>query len=269
MPEIGEGKTHRFLMAMSLFYDMGVACHIADNTTQDDFWDFCLSIYPTARRGTERRHFRGEQGLKCIRYLKEHFKGPTHFVEHNHAESYSGVIEKFKKVPAYGEYHTWKWWDFYDRILGMPVAVDEMSWEAMPKEPVSGLRDVAREMGLDATDHKGIARYAVSTLQDLGLMSPPDNDRLVHIAEIETAMCMFHHFLNGSDWVGLDLKSKYRDLSAIDSPTARIMTNNLPEMISRDFFVIPPEVLVRIKDVHPKYKPPKAETASHNLLEFI
>lgn len=271
IPEIGLDRTHRFLMAMSLFYNMGTACFITDRTTQDNFWDFCISEYPKLKRGTERRHFRGEQGLRCLRYLKENFKGPTHFIEHNHAPTYQGMLDKFAKVPAYGPYHTWKWWDFYDRILSMPVKPDESCWEAMPQEPVSGLKNVAEEMGMDTSDHVPIAKYAVKTLQDLGMMSPPDNARPVHIAEVETDMCMLNHHLKGSDWVGLDLRSNFEELSAIDGFTAGVMVKHFPSLVPRDFFVPPQNVVDRLVKAYPKYRPYKAEpeVQTNNLLAFM
>jgi hypothetical protein len=270
IPEIGLDRTHRFLMAMSLFYNMGTACYIADNTTQETFWDFCIDNYKTLKRGTERRYFHGEQGMRCLNYVKQHYKGPTDFIESNHAPTYKGILANFAKIPAYGNYHTWKFWDFYDRILGMRVEADESCWKAIPSEPLDGLEKVALEMGMPTDNLIEVGKYCVKFLQDLKLMSPPDNDRLVHIAEVETDMCMISHHLRGSDWVGLDLISNHTELTAIDSPTAKVMAKNFPELVGRDFFVPPPDVVAKVLTLFPKYKPYKAEpeNTTTNLLAF-
>jgi hypothetical protein len=248
IPILGREHVCRFLMGMSLYYDMGVACDLADRSTEDTFWDLCFEVYPTAKRGTERRYFRGDAGLTCLQYMRDNFAGPEDFFKKTYRPTYSELLKVFKDIPGYGEYHTWKIWDFYDRILGMPVASDESAFKAMPKEPVKGLKLVAAEMNWDDDlDPKIIAQYCVNTLQSMNCLASPAKDRLVHIAEVETNMCGLSHFYKGTDWVGADIQEKRKQLSGIEGHTASVMLQNLPPEVPRDYFNPPIDILQHLK----------------------
>lgn len=266
--ELGEKKTHRFLAAMVLYYHIGLACQITDNSTDENFWDVMFENYEGTKRGTERRYFRGEQGLRSLNYLKATYKTPTDFLMGLYRPKYSQLMKAFEPVPAFGPYFVWKIQDFYDRILGMPVAPDTCI-EHLPGEPLKGMELVRKEMGHDDYTVKEMFDYMEAAIHLEGAIpAPPLKDRPVDIREIETCMCMLKHYYNGSDYVGKDLLDKYESLTGWGE-TASVIQSHIPKPVSRDFFSPPDDVVARLGiKLSKEGIPPPAETTM-NLLSFM
>jgi hypothetical protein len=248
--ELGEKRTHRFLAAMVLYYHIGLACQIADTSTDETFWDVMFQNYEGTKRGTERRYFRGEQGLRCLNYLKATYKTPTDFLTSVYRSKYSELMKAFDPVPAFGPYFVWKVQDFFDRILGMSVEPDTCVIH-LPGEPLKGMELVRSEMiSLGREEFKSFTTeqmfsYMQAELNEIGLMAPPLMDRLIDIREVETAMCMLKHYHNGSDYVGKDLLDKFESLNGYGE-TAEIIQSNIPKPVPRDFFSPPAEVVAKL-----------------------
>lgn len=255
--ELGESIVHRFLAAMSVFYHIGFCCEIAAKTTDENFWDYLLANFEGTKRGTERRYFRGEQGLNCLKYLKNNFKTPTDFVLGLYRRKYSGLMDSFKEVPAFGPYFIWKMQDFYDRILGMEVEPDTCI-KHLPAEPIKGMKLVQSEMGLESYTTAQMFEYMESNLNHIA--APPNPSRMIDIREIETCMCMLKHYYNGSDYVGKDLKDK-QDCLVGYGEVADVILKNMPVAIPRSYFTVPNEILLKLNI--------KQELQKTNILNFF
>ena len=136
---LSKEQAHNFLLVMSTFYSIGEACRVvALDIEGKDIWDYLIDNYATLKRGRGRRHFRGQQGTTCLSYLKANYGSPSDFVEHHHKPTYEAICKSFVKVPNFGPYHVWKWLDFFERILEMPVQVDlHHALSVLPSEPLS------------------------------------------------------------------------------------------------------------------------------------
>ena len=55
----------RFAVAWCAFYNLGIAAR-ASELKGPKFYELLVSLYPTAKRASERRHFRGAAGLKAL-----------------------------------------------------------------------------------------------------------------------------------------------------------------------------------------------------------
>lgn len=260
IPHLGVEKMNRFLVGMSLFYHIGHAAKLADMSTEDDFWKCLQDNYHGTPRGTERRYFRGAQGKVCLDYLQKHFSGPSDFIHRMYRPNYKDMVKAFQPVPAFGEYHIWKWLDFYERILGMPIDA-EGCFQFVPKEPQKGAMIVAQQLGIkwEGDDKEMLARVMtlmINELRDDGVMAPPMRDRLIGISEVETSLCMHAHYVNGSDYVGKDLLDKHTALSNYGGMAVELK-KNLPPLVDRGFFRVPKAVEESVM----KKKKPKEENS--------
>ncbi|ACV50131.1 conserved hypothetical protein [Delftia phage PhiW-14] len=247
MKDMGEAKTHRVLAGMALYYHLGFSCQLAEQSTDENFWDVLGNNYEGTKRGTERRYFRGEQGRASLKYIKDNYKTPTDFLLGLHRDKYSDLLKAFGPVPAFGPYFVWKMGDIYDRILGMPIQADNCI-EHLPSEPFKGMELVRKEMiargdasFADYTPQQ-MFEYMESQTNKLGLIAPPAGDRLLDIREIETAMCGLKHFYTGTDYVGKDLVKHSESLLGYGE-TADLLRSHMPPVIARDYFMAPASVI--------------------------
>lgn len=242
-------QAHNFLLVMSTFYSIGEACKVVTLGIEGkDIWAYLIDNYATLKRGTGRRHFRGEQGLRCLSYLKANYGTPSDFVEHHHRPTYKGICEGFDKVPNFGPYHVWKWLDFFDRILELPVQVDlDHALSVLPSEPAAGAELVSKEMFGEILSTDVIVKYMLEECHRLNLRAPPNHDRLINVQEIETALCGIKHCYHGTDFLGKDVTDKYESIKSLGKDGAWL----LPHMPKPSF--------------HPDFLDP---TFCGNILEF-
>lgn len=233
-------EAHNFLAVMSTFYSISEACKVVTlGVDGNKVWNYCLDNYSTMKRGTERRHFRGEQGLRCLNYLKANYESPTDFVQKHHKPTYAEVFKNFEKVPNFGPYHVWKWLDFFDRILGLPVAVDlDFALSVMPSEPVHGAKLVSMEVFGEDRPLKEVISYMLKECHGENIMAPPNHDRLVGVQEIETMLCMIKHCYNGTDHLGKDVRDKYESVKSLGADGAWLLPH-MPKPIPRVDFLDP------------------------------
>ncbi|AXF41378.1 hypothetical protein SHAb15599_00007 [Acinetobacter phage SH-Ab 15599] len=237
--EIGHEQLCNFLVSFSLFYSMEESCKIVSNKIPTVLmWDFMIEHYKYMKRGKARRYFRGQAGLDCLHYLKTHFVSPVQFVELMYAPDYKGIMRNFEPVPAFGGYHTWKWLDFYERVLGKPVELDyELGAKVLPSEPTKGARLVHLEMCPHKPfDLESILRYMVNECRELGLKAPPYDGRLVGIQEIETMLCGIVHMYKGKhvDYIGKDVAEKYLDVERIGEADNDWLLKHMPQPMSKE-----------------------------------
>lgn len=240
--ELDFDQACNFLTMMSTFYSIGESCTLVHlNIPSNQVWDYMLENYTTLKRGTERRYFRGEQGLRCLNYLKEHYKTPQEFVMDNYRPTYVEVCEQFARIPAFGPYHIWKWLDFYDRILGLPVQVEfNHAMKVIPAEPIKGAKKVSMEVWGEDRGLIPTVEHMFKVMRDRGMTAPPMHDRLVDVQEIETCLCMINHMYAGQhiDYVGKDLLDKYESVKAV-GVAGEFLLKYLPKPVPKNYMVDP------------------------------
>lgn len=235
--DIGDDRTKRMLVGMLMFYDIGVASQLSEIADVEEFWKTVHAIYPTCRRGSERRHFRGNNGLKSIASIQK-YESPVAFWDAMYDASYLGIKENFKNVSGFGDYFIWKYADYCDRVFDDNVNMTG-AIKYLPKEPREGSIIVAREMGLaKEDDFEATIEYCLDACRNIGLMAPPAFNRKVGLLEIETCFCMYKHAVTGNDYVGHDIIDKHNTLALIGSPLSKQMATHLPKILVDDYFPI-------------------------------
>lgn len=222
-----------FLVSFSLLYSMEESCKIVHQSIRpDQFWDYLIENYPNMKRGKARRYFRGEQGMTCLLYLKDNYRNPSEFISAMYDPDYANVVKNFSSVPAFGNYHTWKWLDFFERVINMECNITlDYACKVLPSEPVKGAKLVSEEVWPgEEFDLKRTLSYMISECNKIGLMAPPYKDRPINVQEIETCLCGIVHMYKGlqNDYIGKDLKEKYHEVYNVGE-SAKWLICHMPE----------------------------------------
>lgn len=191
-------KKLRFVAAWCTYYHPGIAAAACEYTGKK-FWDYLFSVYKTAPRASERRHFRGQAGLKALRIWER--QTPESLIDDMFGSTYFEVRKNLKHVPQYGDYFAWKIADVQDRVFKLKCDFTGAEMYS-PKVPQEGAIMIARS-------HPNIALRAELTvprvydtiiryLNRLGHDAPPWYDRPVNVQEAETVCCVFHQYAGGS-----------------------------------------------------------------------
>lgn len=232
--DLSDKDVKKMLVSMLMFYDIGVSCQLTE-VPDDQYWSKVEEIYPTCRRGSERRHFRGENGRKAIESIKP-YGSPDKFWDAMYADNYIDIRNNFKNISGFGDYFIWKYADYCDRVFDMPVNMDG-AIKFLPKEPREGSRIVAEEMEMQPVDDfESTIKYCLDECAKINLLAPPAFNRPVGLLEIETCYCMYKHTMRGNDYVGHDIMDKINVLKSVDSNIAAKMLPYLPKALRRDYF---------------------------------
>lgn len=232
--DLSDKDVKKMLVSQLMFYDIGISCMLTE-TPDDKYWDTVDEIYPTCRRGKERRHFRGENGRKSIASIKP-FGSPDKFWDAMYADNYIDIRNNFKNISGFGDYFIWKYADYCDRVFDMPVDM-KGAIKFLPKEPRLGSVIIANEIGLDDPDNfEAVMKHCIEECNKIGLLAPPAFNRPVDILEMETCYCGYKHVMAGTDYVGSDIIDNIKALKLIDSPIAEKMIKYLPKPLARDYF---------------------------------
>ena len=207
--QAGHDWAAKFALHFFMFYDAGEAAKAAGDRDHKDFWDYCYSGYPTFKRGTERRHFRGAKGFDAMKQMR--LRGdPEDIWADMWSETYPGLLKnielKFKGCQI-GPYFAWKAMDLLDRGLGQSVDLElKEAVQHMPDEPRKCAAKVWPDMSLERV--LNIVTYNIADLP-----APGANTRNCHYAEAETVLCMIKgYFLTKTHDIGDDVDEKHSQL---------------------------------------------------------
>jgi len=230
-----------FLMTYWMFYNAGFSAMSADayaNAGGTGYWSMIKHgvIGTNARRGAERRHFRGEVAHRAVDSLADWYPDPveaveylTERVQHGATSSparFRDVMARAQKWPLFGPWIGFKVADMLDRC-GY-CAVDEEGCDlAMYSTPVKGAQMYAELAGHPGAD----IQYAISELNSayVGLTAPPAHDRPIGIYEIETVLCKTKSAANGYYHIGKDtVEIRHMLAQYPESATAARILNAMP-----------------------------------------
>ena len=205
----GDAWANRMVTHLLLFYDLGGAVRCAENSTEDDFWNYVTHGYHLFNRGTERRHSRGELGKKYIANLRdrgtpseimEKLYGPTY------TELYRNVLADFDGC-GFGPYFIWKIMDIQDRCLGRPISLSlAEACKYMPDQPRKCAGATFPQLCLEDA-----IREVTDAVEDLP--APGCETRGCGYSEAETILCTIHSFFNTKTYsIGDDVHKRHKQL---------------------------------------------------------
>lgn len=206
---------HRWLLAYWCFYHCGTASWISDVRPKDEggYWQrmeaaACSKDYP---RSAERRHFRGQNSISSVAWLKE--RGVNHLFGRFTEASHKNKVLLLRDVLAYIQ--TWKGFgpwiafkvaDMLER-LGICLVDCTEAHKFLFDSPEKGAESLwTWESNNEENIPEGVGKWAIARIIDtLGdTMAPPSYNRPIGPMEAETILCKWHAHINGRYHIGKD-----------------------------------------------------------------
>lgn len=205
----GQDQLFRFTVGWVTFYNLGIAAR-ASELEGKKFYAMLRDVYPTATRGSERRHFRGEAGMRAIDYWQAKWPNPEAMVKFifkdaltNDPLTMGHIRTRCDSVLQLGPYFHWKFGDLAEVLLRIPVQF--RGWEQQsPKVPQQGAALIAAEAGNPGMTTTGVYRSIVKQMADLEVSSPYAKDlRPFDVQDAETICCVYKQYRSGGYVPGL------------------------------------------------------------------
>jgi hypothetical protein len=191
----------RILLAYTCLYHLGCAAAIG---SAPDFWKALMTAAKSREwpRGTERRHWRGENSISCVEYLQTNFKHPESVVDYwaDGTLSFGAVSDRVQSIPQYGPWIAFKVADLLERVMEVPVNFDDCEL-GIYSEPRKGAGLILHGDPNRKKVNEGDLRYVCNLIRlDPRLKSfkaPPSFNRKINIQEVETILCKYKSHFNG------------------------------------------------------------------------
>jgi hypothetical protein len=228
----------RMAVAWCAYYNLGIAADASEKQGKR-FWQYLVDIYPTAKRSTERRHFRGGQGMRALEQWRTNWPRPEALADFMcDGTSYFDVRKAGKQVMQYGDYFFWKWSDLHEVLGYGPVDMtgSEKHSPLLPKKGAGLIYELAGsglfEDKKRSTDAIVEEVYAEIVHYGRRHAIPPrtTKGRPFGIQEAETVCCVYKQMHSGSYTYGTRTAKAVRRLRAASSATARNMAEALLEL---------------------------------------
>lgn len=225
----------RFILTFLLFYDAGQAVRVAKETNDNSYWNKLYAIYPRAKRGIERRHFRGFAGLNAIEKLQSFKMSPWEILiamypgdQDDQNVTYTHLYKNMTSTFAgtqFGTYFIWKLYDIFNICLDMPISLSsDEAIKYMPDEP----RKAAEHFFGDFKHGLELVTREIRSKPH-----PVLPGRTCGLAEAETVLCMMKGFFKTKTHeIGDDIQDKWDQL--VDFPELRVL---LPPGVERGLYV--------------------------------
>lgn len=246
-----EDQIDRWMIAYWCFYHAGVASFMSEYEGEE-YWDWMLVAAKNETecpgggrwpRGGERRHFRGDNALKSLAYMKKRWKHRPEDMVNYIIDQPGGAPLTFKAVSnrvqehvGFGPWIGFKVADMVDRVLGHPVSF-EAAEVFMFKDPEKAAMMLWEEREghkyLEGAKPKrdkvltAITDYLMKEFNDLP--APPLQDRAVNIQEVETVLCKWKSHMNGHYPLMNDITEIRHGLSTWHARAARDFLSYMPE----------------------------------------
>ncbi len=208
-----------WLVAYWCFYHMGTASWIVD---QSDYWKAMETAAGSKlySRGTERRHFRGENAAKSVGWLREYgletiqdeLGRLSYECGHAGGLPLREVMDFVEEWVGFGPWIAFKVADMLDRLQLVKIR--------FRPEDVFSMFDAPREGAMKVVERycncqpEAPEMWAYDYLIDgLGhYKAPPLYDRQINIQEVETILCKWKSHLNGHYEPGKDVEEVHKAL---------------------------------------------------------
>lgn len=200
-------RLSKWLVAYWCFYHCGTASWITDQP------NFFVAMEQAAAskdwsRGSERRHFRGEQARKAVADMQRHYRNPDTIIqmicgELNEQYTLHQVAEKTKTLRGFGDWIAFKVADMIERLGLCDVRFRPSDVFQMFESPRLGAELMYSTYGGSGSPYE----WAISSLSSRlsKHKAPPRFERTINIQELETILCKWKSHMNGHYEVGKDI----------------------------------------------------------------
>lgn len=218
----------RYVLAWCTYYNPGIAA-IASQYKGEQFYEYLRSVYTVAQRASERRHFRGQAGLKALDQWQQRFPRPEDMIEACQGDTYLQVRKNMSDMAQMGDYFYWKLADIWDTVFDEPV--DFTGCERyMPKVPKQGAEII---YDLELTQSGGYSRennpnWMPRTIQCIEhniskLDYPVKGGRKLALQEAETVCCVFKQHVHGDYRLGFRSAKAWKRLLGMHAKAPKVI----------------------------------------------
>jgi len=213
----------RYVLAWCTFYNPGLAAKASDYQGKK-FYEYLRTIYPTAKRATERRHFRGQAGLKALASWEAAYPRPEDMVLACFGPTYMDVRKNMKPMYLLGDYFYWKLADIQDTVFGHYVDFTgaEQYMPQLPKQGAAIIADMQYD-GLLGVDGLLAKQELVEVMEVVtghaSRLKHPFQDRALALQEAETVCCVFKQHIYGNYRYGFRSAKAYKRLTSMRAET--------------------------------------------------
>jgi len=215
--DIPESMLMRWCAAFITYYHMGIASQVCE-LNGDKFWEGLFNCYDKAPRAAERRHFRGQSGLKAMKHWVNVYKTPENFFSACMQPSFMKLLKG--NIPQIGTYFSWKCMDLREAVFGYDV-----DWTGAEKHmvqlPVQGLEIIFPGVPSDKALLQVVDQIKY-------LKAPPRYTRDCGVAEAETIACMIKGYYKNGKPIGADIVDKRQALTGYGFVADEIL-KHMPE----------------------------------------
>jgi hypothetical protein len=188
----------RIIVGWCAYYNLGLAAR-ASAYTGKKFYATLWAMYdeqPPVKRGSERRHFRGEAGAQALRQWQELFPQPEGMVDYMFTPlrrklTYFDIRERADQLRMMGPYFFWKWADLHEVVTGSPVDFS-FAEKFSPPVPQEGAAMLFPGKAVDRA-YGAIVEWA----RGKGIVTPTGPTRPFDVQEAETVCCVYHQYASG------------------------------------------------------------------------
>lgn len=201
-----EAQLKHWLIAYWCFYHVGTACWIAQS--RHEYWERMETAAGSKEwpRSSERRHFRGENAAKSVRYLRERGVSSLFGDIELSGDSSEELIETVQQWVGFGPWIAFKVADMIERIgmKSVQFSLDTVLYDS-PRKAAEILWE--RENGGKETHETG--PWAIDRILKVleGSKAPPRYERPINAQEAETVLCKWKSYLNGHYHIGEDISA--------------------------------------------------------------
>jgi len=203
----------RWMVAYWCLYHAGVSTYLS-TLEGVDFWkalqEAAHNDHPAPSggrwpRGSERRHWRGQQAVASLADLVSKYDKPEQMVEFilTGDMDYKSVANRVQSHRGFGPWIAFKVCDMVDRVMGQDVNFDQAA-VFMFKDPVKGAIMLWRQQtGNTSEAVKPKEEVIIPLVVDYltghfdHMSAPPLYDRPVGLQEVETILCKWKSHMNG------------------------------------------------------------------------
>ena len=215
---VNENQLKRFAVAWCSYYNLGIAADASEKQGAK-FYEYLNGIYETAKRATERRHFRGKAGLSALSQWQGMFPKPEALADFMIHDDLADVRRAAQSVAQMGTYFVWKWGDLSE-VLGQKSCKFDGYEKWSPKLPLEGARLIAEEAERPDMDVGQVYRAIRREMVKRDVESPYAPWRNFGVQDSETVCCVYKQYRSGSYRPGIRTAKAWARLGAATSRTA-------------------------------------------------
>ena len=223
--ELDTATKMRYVLAWCTYYNPGVAA-VACQFQGAKFYEYLRRVYASAKRASERRHFRGQAGQKALMQWQDLYPKPEAMIEATHGASYLQVRKNMQHMAQMGDYFYWKLADIWDTVFD--EAVDFTGCEKyMPKVPQQGA-ELIHMLETRSFEFNWLEkRMALITKHITDIEYPVKGGRKLALQEAETVCCVFKQHVVGDYQYGFRSAKAWKRLQDVEGKPAAALRDGL------------------------------------------